>query len=81
VTRRSEPGDHDLAQVSVSFGLFGVVADHGPFIGGDLDFLDLQVVSDVLVAALPGQRRVRFGVPSRNVSSSAIEQHLRRPAQ
>jgi hypothetical protein len=51
-----ELADHDLPQRGVAFGLFGVVADHEPLVLGDLDFLDLQVVPDMLVAALPRQR-------------------------
>ena len=43
----------------VAFGGIGVVADHEP-VGsvGDPDFLDLHVPGDLLVAALPGQRRL-----------------------
>ncbi len=53
--QRGELAGHNLAQRGVALRLVGVVADHEPLIGGDLDLFDLQVVPNVAVAALPGQ--------------------------
>jgi hypothetical protein len=48
-------GQQPLAHPSVAVGLLGVVADDKPLVFADLDFLDAQVVGDLLVAALPRQ--------------------------
>jgi hypothetical protein len=56
VDKRGELADHDLAQRGVPVGLFGVEADHEPLVLGDPHLFDLQVVPDMLVAALAGQR-------------------------
>src|SRR6266700_3509615 len=54
-----ELADQLGADRGVAFGGIGVVADDEPVGGvGDPDFLDLHVPSDLLVAALPGQRRL-----------------------
>jgi hypothetical protein len=55
-------GQQLLAHVLVPLGGFGVVADDEPVAGVvEGDFLDLHVVGDGGVAALPGQGLLRFG--------------------
>ena len=51
--RLGQRGQQPLAHRSVAVGLLGVVADNEPLVVADLDFLDAQVVGDLLVAALP----------------------------
>ena len=51
-------GDELVPDGRVADGGVGVVADHEPVGVTDPDFLDLQVPGDLLVAALPGQRRL-----------------------
>jgi hypothetical protein len=56
-----ELGEHPRPHGGVPLGRLGAAADHEPLVLGDPDFLDPQVLRDILVAALPGQRRVRLG--------------------
>src|SRR5215211_8720529 len=56
---RLDPGDLLVAAGLVTLGLVGVVADDEPLVGAvQADFLDAQVVADLLVAALAGERLV-----------------------
>ena len=51
-----DPGDCVVTLLRVTLGLVRVVADDEPHVGGiQADFLDAQVVPDLLVAALAGQ--------------------------
>jgi hypothetical protein len=54
-------GDQFGADGGVAGGLPGVEADHEAVVGVDVDFRDLQVVADGLVAALPGQGLLDLG--------------------
>ena len=56
VDHGGELAGHDLAQRGVALGPFGVEADHEPLIVRDAYLFDLQVVPNMLVAALPEQR-------------------------
>src|SRR6266536_5891957 len=60
---RLDPGDRLVAAGLVALGLVGVVADDKPLLGAvQADLLDPQVVADLLVAALPGERGLDLGV-------------------
>jgi len=56
-----ELGDQPGSGGRVAVGGVGVEADDEPFILADADFLDPEVVADLLVAALPGEGLVRLG--------------------
>ena len=60
---QARPGGDDAAQFGplVPAERVQSEADDEPLVPGDPDFLDLQVRGDVLVAALPRQRRRRPG--------------------
>jgi hypothetical protein len=76
---RLDAGDRLVAAGLVTGGLVGVVADDKPLVGGvQADFLDAQVIADLLVAALAGQRGLDQGVAVAHAHPSDVVPARRR---
>jgi hypothetical protein len=75
-----ELGDELAADDRVPLGLGGVEAQHEPVIGTDVHFLDLHVVLDNGVAALPGQGGPDLGGPGAELLADDVPAALHQGA-